>query len=117
MNICLKCKLEMKCRKTGVIAVYTGSHCYAGDAFVCPGCESLVLVTSPNPFHDPTALDRGGINMDNWYKVAPEELAKHGIEFVDGKYYDENGTLHAETVGKILRGELPDDDETETEND
>lgn len=66
MQICLVCKKEMRCVKTGIVVVFGGDHCYAGDAFRCDNCGSEVAVTSPQPHHDPNALLRGAINMDNW---------------------------------------------------
>ena len=77
MNICLKCKVELQCVKTGVVAVFSGDHCYAGDAFECPNCKAQTLVTAGTPHHDPYALNMGGINMDNWPnepKKMPEKL-------------------------------------------
>jgi len=66
MNICLECKTEMRCVKTGMVAVYAGDHCYSGDAFECPECAAQILVTTENAYYDPRAVDAGGINMDDW---------------------------------------------------
>lgn len=50
MYICTKCKKEMRCEKTGVIARWGDSHCYAGDKFRCPKCKSEILACNATPF-------------------------------------------------------------------
>ena len=44
MNICVKCRKEMFCLKTGSTAHFGHGHCYAGDIFKCKDCGSEVLV-------------------------------------------------------------------------
>jgi hypothetical protein len=44
MNICPICRREMTCVKTGVTVHFGGGHCYAGDRFRCPKCQSEVVV-------------------------------------------------------------------------
>lgn len=56
----------MRCIKNGIIAVWGGTHCYAGDAFECPQCKAQTLVCSQAPFHNENALENGGLNMDGW---------------------------------------------------
>ena len=57
----------MNCFKTGVPAVWTGSHCYAGDCFRCMGCGTEILVTSDLSYHNEKALQNPkAINMDDW---------------------------------------------------
>ena len=43
--------MTMRCKTTGVIVRYGTDHCYAGDLFKCPICESEIVVTNPNPYH------------------------------------------------------------------
>ena len=66
MKICIDCKQEMRCKKNGVSAVFSGDHCYMGDVYECPTCKKTVLVTSETPFHSANELSMGGINMDGW---------------------------------------------------
>jgi DNA-directed RNA polymerase subunit RPC12/RpoP len=51
LYICVKCKQEMVCKKTGMIARWGESHCYAGDKFECPECKSEILACNTNSFH------------------------------------------------------------------
>ncbi len=44
MNICVKCRREMICLKTGAVSHFGNGHCYAGDIFKCNDCGSEVLV-------------------------------------------------------------------------
>jgi len=40
MNVCCKCDVEMRCVKTGAVAVFgtARDHVYPGDKFACSGC-------------------------------------------------------------------------------
>ena len=49
MNICIKCKKEMICKKTGVTIHYGNGHCYSGDLFECNFCKSQIVNTSGIP--------------------------------------------------------------------
>lgn len=51
MQICAKCKKEMTCVKTGVVCRWGEVHCYAGDKYKCPQCDSEVIHTSRTPFY------------------------------------------------------------------
>lgn len=55
--ICTKDRTEMRCVKTGKLAVFGESHVYRGDEFECPSCKSRVLVTAGQPTHEPDVLD------------------------------------------------------------
>jgi hypothetical protein len=57
MNVCIPCRKEMKCQKTGMAVRYheNGEHCYAGDIFRCPSCGAEIAVTNPNSYYDPEA--------------------------------------------------------------
>ena len=47
MLICVKCKKEMQCVKTGMSVRYRedGSHVYPADTFECPICGATVANT------------------------------------------------------------------------
>lgn len=67
MRICIKCKKELRCIKTGIKVVYGIDHVYAGDAFECPDCGAQVAVCRDTPYHDPDVLVRSGstiVKMD-----------------------------------------------------
>lgn len=49
--ICVNCRKEMTCVKTGMIAIWNGSHCYSGDNYKCSNCLNRILITSSFPFH------------------------------------------------------------------
>lgn len=59
MTICTNptCRTEMRCVKTGKLAVFGESHVYRGDEFQCPSCGARVLVTAGQPTHEPDVLD------------------------------------------------------------
>lgn len=59
MYICVKCKIEMVCRKNGVDVVYGTSHVYASDVYECPECGAQIAATVDVPRHDPKILERG----------------------------------------------------------
>lgn len=46
MYICVKCRIEMNCDKTGVGADFGGGHVYRGDRFKCPTCGLEILATA-----------------------------------------------------------------------
>ena len=50
MLVCLKCKKEMTCTKTGLRLHYVGGHCYSVDAFSCPSCGAAIAKGN-NPHH------------------------------------------------------------------
>ena len=71
MLICTNCKKEMQCERNGVVAVWNGSHCYAGDLYQCPKCGNETLVTNSTPYYNSDAMnhfdDKYFINMDKEY--------------------------------------------------
>lgn len=50
MNVCARCKREMRCKKNGIIVRYGIGHCYAGDKFECPECGAEVVICNQAPF-------------------------------------------------------------------
>ena len=52
MLICVKCKREMRCVKTGAHTHYGFGHVYAGDAFECPGCGAHIIHANDRPYRD-----------------------------------------------------------------
>lgn len=52
MIMCLKCKKEMTCVKTGLILRWNGSHCYASDAFECKVCGAIIANANDQSFHN-----------------------------------------------------------------
>ena len=50
MKICIPCKIEMRCARTGKDAVWHKEHCYRGDEFICPKCGTAILVCNPVPY-------------------------------------------------------------------
>jgi len=53
MLICVKCKREMNCYKTGLGARWGKDHVYAGDAFICSSCGAKIIKTNSSPSYDP----------------------------------------------------------------
>lgn len=53
MIVCVKCKREMRCEKTGVGVHFGRGHVYAGDRFECPDCGANIVQTNPEPHFDP----------------------------------------------------------------
>jgi len=50
MKICVTCRREMKCVKTGAKAVWHGHHIYAGDRYECQTCGAHIMVCNENPY-------------------------------------------------------------------
>ena len=66
MKICVPCKKEMKCTKTGCTCVWWGRHVYAADEYTCESCGCKVRVCNTNSYHDEQALgkmDKLPLNM------------------------------------------------------
>ncbi len=63
MNICIRCKVEMVCCKTGFNARWGASHCYRGDKFRCPKCGLEVGVMNPANFQSDAPLTDDDIQM------------------------------------------------------
>jgi len=53
MYVCVKCRKEMRCDKTGVGVDFGNGHVYAGDRYKCPACGNEVVATNSNPYFDP----------------------------------------------------------------
>jgi len=52
MIVCINCKKEMKCAKTGTTVRWNeGHHVYAGDKFEC-SCGASVIVCNQTPYYD-----------------------------------------------------------------
>ena len=62
MNICVGCRKEMTCEKTGRDAVWHGHHAYRGDVFRCRECGAEVLICTPSPYYVETP-DADAIDM------------------------------------------------------
>ena len=58
MNVCVKCRVEMRCTKNQVHCVFGKDHVYAGDKFSCPKCGNEFVHTNPAPYFDPNVLTR-----------------------------------------------------------
>ena len=56
MNICVKCKEEMKCTQTGLICVWGESHCISGDKFECTLCKASIIITAKEGYFCPDIL-------------------------------------------------------------
>ena len=56
MHVCVKCRLEMRCTKTGAVCVWYGAHCYRGEEYECKKCGSIVRNLSSSPYHYPGAM-------------------------------------------------------------
>jgi hypothetical protein len=89
MIVCIKCKKEMTCIKTGLILRWHGSHCYASDAFECKECGAVVANTSENSFYNNSILSNV-LEMDNpqsvisKYKISPmanQDSVERGCPF------------------------------------
>jgi len=62
MIICVNCKQEMACEKTGYGARWHKDHYYPGDLFICKNCGNKVIVTNSTPNVDPVSP---GLSMTN----------------------------------------------------
>jgi hypothetical protein len=51
MIVCVKCKKEMTCVKTGYGVRFGEAHVYPGDLFECQECRSQVVSTHATPVH------------------------------------------------------------------
>lgn len=56
MLICIKCKEEMKCTKTGRPMVWKTNHIYRGDEYTCPKCETKIIYSNSQSYHMEKAL-------------------------------------------------------------
>jgi len=58
MVVCVKCKREMQCVKTGARVHFGWGHVYAGDAFACPTCGVHVVRTNEQAYHEEDYADQ-----------------------------------------------------------
>jgi len=49
MIVCVNCKQEMTCKKTGYGVRWHKDHYYPGDLFICKNCGNEVIVTNNVP--------------------------------------------------------------------
>ena len=56
MKICVICRKEMVCKKTGATAVFAQSHCYSGDVFECPKCGNLTMNCAAESYNEKDIL-------------------------------------------------------------
>jgi hypothetical protein len=52
MLICIECKVEMRCVRTGFTVRWGEAHCYRGDKFRCDNCGSEVVHCNSVPFQN-----------------------------------------------------------------
>ena len=53
MIVCVNCRKEMKCTKTGIGVNFEHGHVYAGDQFTCPICKTKIIATNIEATYDP----------------------------------------------------------------
>ena len=75
MKVCIPCRREMNCLKTGARLVFGDSHVYACDLFVCPNCGQVFANGNEIPYYDPGVLKGGQGHV-------------YVIDGVDAKYLD-----------------------------
>lgn len=76
MQICVKCRREMRCTKTGATCRWNqGTHVYSGDEFECPECGAKIVHCNNNPWHQEyPVISKHDYIMDDW---VPPEKFKH----------------------------------------
>lgn len=52
MIVCVECKKEMTCTKTGIGVNFGNGHVYAGDKYGCK-CGREIISTNPQAGYDP----------------------------------------------------------------
>lgn len=50
VHICVKCRCEMRCSKTGGLVRWSKTRLQSGDAYRCPKCETEVMVLAAESF-------------------------------------------------------------------
>lgn len=67
MLVCVHCKKEMICKKTGVSIRFNtdGSHVYPADTFECPKCGAKIAKSGDNSYYQPDAVDKS-LPEDIW---------------------------------------------------
>ena len=65
--ICSKCKVEMRCFKTGMSIRYRkdGSHVYPADLYTCDCCKATVVVSPGIPYYQEEPDKKSGLE-DIW---------------------------------------------------
>lgn len=58
MNVCVKCRVEMRCTKNGVYCVFGESHTYPGDKFTCPKCGAEFVRCNQSAYEYPDVLTK-----------------------------------------------------------
>ena len=58
MIVCVNCKKEMTCTKTGRPLVWQNSHVYSGDEFTCADCNNIVISVSSTPYNVLDAMNK-----------------------------------------------------------
>lgn len=83
MIVCVDCRIEMFCQKTGVGVDYGGGHVYPGDAFYCADCGAHIVHTNELSYQDPKY-------MREFY--VPMKYSQEGIEGApEDKWYPPEG--------------------------
>ena len=58
MKICVECRMEMKCTKTGKLAIFGATYrARSGDQFTCPKCGTRFLVCTNESFDIERPID------------------------------------------------------------
>jgi hypothetical protein len=65
--VCVQCKVEMRCSKTGAFVTHD-NRIWSGDAFRCESCDAEVIVGFGQPF-----LNKGHKFLDHEMVVELQE--------------------------------------------
>ena len=59
MVVCNRCRIEMRCYKTGIVLVWDQNYCKRGDAYECPRCGSTATYVRDDVegYHGPTLVE------------------------------------------------------------
>lgn len=57
MIVCVGCKCQMECVRTGIDVVFGKDHAYRGDMFRCGQCGQQVVDTALAPYFIPERPD------------------------------------------------------------
>ena len=105
MQVCVRCKKEMRCDKNGVAVRFCekGEHGYMDDRFVCPVCNNEIVVTNPESMYDPNA--KRATPDDVWMAVDKGYTPKQIPFMVIRKLLNDNGvctcdgSIHKKGIG------------------
>ena len=68
MKVCVTCRCEMTCEKTGATLHYGNGHCYSCDIHRCPTCGARVAVSNPSSYHlNPTQVQQARLRMGEYF--------------------------------------------------